>query len=268
MRQPVFTLLMILLTVFFHERAWGSEGKDKDIVDDCNSWLQDNKILASDPDCSFKCLSAPVDMGTFLCHEACDRACKKPKTENKKCQISPFWKDRLNGPTSPFRPLNESEREHVNQALSRIPESWRPKALKSIVKASAQYEVSSLASPATSSSEYIILFPRAFTLEQSKVSRVLTHEIMHLLIESEWSQNFSRYKKDFGWPPKALGESPVRSGSFIEPDAKFSPEEDMVKNLEYFIFEPSTLKTKCPEIFAWIQKRMAPLLKLQNGCAK
>jgi hypothetical protein len=56
------------------EGTWSAE-RNTDV--DRTAWLQDYKIFSSDPDCSHKCLSALVDIGTFLWHEACEKACAK-----------------------------------------------------------------------------------------------------------------------------------------------------------------------------------------------
>lgn len=263
----LFAATMIILAT--GEGSWGS-GKNADSVeDDCHAWLGDNKISSSDPDCTFKCLSAPVDMGTFLCHEACEKACAKSAPTKKKCEVSSYWQSRFNGPTTPFKALNDEEKDRVERVLSQLPNSWRPKALKSIVKGSKPADITSMTSPAISSDEYVILFPRAFDLSQEDLERVVSHEVSHLLISNEWSSLLSKYKQAVEWPSSSTdkGQLAIRPGQFVDADGKFSPEEDMANNIEYFIFEPSTLKSKCPKIFAWLQKTMGKDLKKQKGCA-
>jgi hypothetical protein len=52
----------------------------------------------------------------------------------------------------------------------------------------------------------------------------------------------------------------------VEVDGKTSPEEDFANNVEFFLFEPDTLKTKSPNLFAWLQKTLGLKLRLEKGC--
>ncbi|MFN7904009.1 MAG: hypothetical protein ACK5P5_02395 [Pseudobdellovibrionaceae bacterium] len=45
-----------------------------------------------------------------------------------------------------------------------------------------------------------------------------------------------------------------------------SPEEDFANNIEYFIFDRSTLKLKSPAIESWINKNLGKDIELQKGC--
>lgn len=66
------------------------------------------------------------------------------------------------------------------------------------------------------------------------------------MIKNEWITLFKKYKIDFGWTKNG------RKGNFIELDGKDSPEEDLVNNLEYFVFEKNfksnlNFREKCHE---------------------
>ena len=76
---------------------------------------------------------------------------------------------------------------------------------------------------------------------------------------------FKQYKQASGWD-STDGATKERKGDFVDPDGKLSPEEDFANNIEFYLFERSTLKTRSPEILKWIDKILAKFLKLEKGC--
>jgi hypothetical protein len=83
----------------------------------CKSWFQKQKIELG-ISCLEKCVIAPIDMGTFECHEECDSLCDRPKSEKFVFQISDLYPG-----------LTPSERsliaQHPSELLEAYKLSWR-----------------------------------------------------------------------------------------------------------------------------------------------
>lgn len=224
----------------------------------CDSWLVETKAKPGTADCEIACSSSGTDMGTFECPLLCSDFCK---TKNK-CTVDKFWEKVLNASSHPFSSLKDQEREIVLKALGRLPKNFRPKSLKAIGKASSP-DFAAPQNPASSSNELIILFPAIF-VSTHNIERVLFHEATHHLMFNEWTRTFTKYKKENGWDKES--ENLSRKGQFVEPDGKFSAEEDFANNVEYFTFEPAKLKQLSPSIFNWIDKNLKNELRLERGC--
>lgn len=228
----------------------------------CEDWFRSLR-LAGTKDCELKCAMAENDMGSFDCSGRCEEFCKSTKDKSP-CKLDDFWLFRLQGKTEPFSPLAGGELAAVKNTLSRVPKSFRPSHLKSFVRASGSGGIANAFNAASSSDEYVILFPRAFS-NLEMLPRIITHELSHFLIENEWKQAFKEYKKISGWTAFKEGNG-HRAGDFVDADGKFSPEEDFANNLEFYLFEPKTLGEKSPEIFKWIKRKLGAQLKLEKGC--
>lgn len=231
-------------------------------ADSCGSWFAKLNISVNDPDCQIKCAIGPTDMGTFYCPSECGRLCK-PKAKSKPCKLDIFWEQRLTSKATPFSHLISGQLQAVKDSLSKMPKSLRPKKLKAIVKASGP-DITSIASSAASSDEYLILFPRAF-LNKEELPRTIFHELVHFMVESEWKKQFEAYKTTSGWNSLHQGKS-YRKGDFVDSDGKFSPEEDFTNNVEYYVFAPDQLKQKSPKLFEWIKNNLKSSIKLEKGC--
>jgi hypothetical protein len=53
--------------------------------------------------------------------------------------------------------------------------------------------------------------------------------------------------------------------SFVEEDGPESLPEDFSNNIEYYLFEPETLRRKAPKIHDWIKKKFGDSFKLSKG---
>jgi hypothetical protein len=206
--------------------------------DDCKYWFPKTGAKPGKPNCEITCAGSMIDMNTFSCPSQCTQLCKV------KCPIPPFWTKTLNAETKPF------------------PKGFIPKSLKAVVRAT-QLDFLSPQNPASSSDEFIIFFPPAFS-SGTRLDRVLFHEVVHHLISNEWSSDFLKYKKEFGWD--GLKDSGFRKGKFVETDGKASAEEDFANNVEYFVFDQETLKETSKNIFSWINKNLKNRLKIEKGC--
>lgn len=242
-----FRLLIFIPLIFFSLQV--SAG------DICLKWFQDSGAKPGRKECVADCNIIIKDMSTFDCANQCEKFCK-----SNECKIDEIWQKALNAPT-PFKKFSNDEYNSVATALSRLPKTWRPQVLKAIIKANRPIDLTAILTPASSTEEQIILYKRAFTLSGGDLTRVLAHEVTHLLMEKEWSKLFLQYKKEFVWK-----EDKPRLGDFVEPDGKMSAEEDLANNIEYYIIDSSTLKEKSPKIHVWIEKNLKHNLELQKGC--
>lgn len=232
-------------------------------AESCEDWFRRLKISPSDAECEMKCALGSIDMGSFDCPSQCDHFCT-PKNEKKSnCIVDPFWKNRLKGPAEPFKPVVGEEQTQLEMALSRLPKGFRPASLKAIVKGSRPVDFTAPSTEATSTDEFVILYPRAFS-DPSHLDRIIVHEIVHVLIIKEWADTFEKYKKASGWA--AVTESGYRKGDFVEYDGKTSPEEDFANNVEYFLFDRKALKNRSPAIFNWLQNNLGQKVRLEKGC--
>ena len=238
-----------LLLFFIASHTWAS--------DTCDSWLAKTHAKPGTARCEVICASSNIDMGTFSCPSRCESYCRR----NRNCTLDSFWLKKLNANTSPFKPLTDNEKEIVKSALINLPKDFRPRSLKAIVKASGA-DPFLRSNPASSSDEFIILFPAAFN-SNTTIDRVLFHEMIHLMILNEWSKTLSDYKKAIQWTDKL---PTPRAGEFVEPDGKSSAEEDLANNVEYYVFEPEKLKQTSVRIHSWIEKDLKSEIQFEKGC--
>ncbi len=221
----------------------------------CLKWFQNSKVSPTSKECILNCNTIIKDMSTFDCASRCDDFCKA-----NKCKIDGFWEKILNTSTA-FNAFSDDEFNSIATALSRLPKDWRPQALKGFVNANKPIDLTAILTPASNTDDQIFLFKRSFSLSNDELTRVIAHEVTHLLMGKEWSNILLQYKHDFGWKVDKH-----RPGNFVEIDGKMSAEEDLANNLEYYIFDPSTLKAKSPTIHKWLGKKLQHSLKLQKGC--
>lgn len=225
---------------------------------DCIRWFDKLKIKIGSSDCELSCMSAIVDMGTFSCHEECSELCKG----KEECKLPDFWSRALKSDPKPFKNLIGEEQEKAGRALSRLPKAFQPKSLSAVVKAAAKYPFAP-DNPASSGPNLLILFPVAFE-KKSPLERILVHEVAHFLVRSEWKDVFEKYRRENGWANKKEGES--RPGDFVASDGRDSADEDFANNIEYYIFEPQTLRSRSPNIYSWLAKHLGKDLVLKKGC--
>lgn len=248
MKKTLRLNILMLLFLFSISKSFAS--------DDCKDWFPKTGAKPGKPNCEITCAGSIIDMNTFSCPSQCTQLCKV------KCPIPPFWTKTLNAETIPFKPLKAEEQAKILAAISRLPKGFIPKSLKAIVRAN-QLDFLSPQNPASSSDEFIIFFPPAFSSD-TRLERVLFHEVVHHLISNEWSSNFLKYKKEYGW--NGLKDGGFRKGEFVETDGKTSAEEDFANNVEYFVFDQEKLKETSKNIFSWINKNLKNKLKLEKGC--
>ena len=163
---------------------------------------------------------------------------------------------------------SEIEKERVLEALGSLPSLLVNENVSGIyrLKTSAQLEEN----PAANFQNAIALYDRAFE-SKLNVARVLGHEFTHLFYRSlSFAEQFD-YAKTAEWKGRVWNEltdselTLVRKG-IVEEDSQNNPEEDFANNIEYFLFDPKTLKEKSPKVYEWISKKFGDRLRM--GSAK
>ncbi len=249
-------LIATLLGIYaFHSSA---------IATSCDEWFEKLNLKLGSVGCEADCTKAADKVAEANKESYCTPYCRGmcvPEKADAPCKLDSFWMKRLKASAEPFSHLASEDRRIVARALSRMPKAFRPAKMKAIVKASGEGGIITGYSPAVSSDEYLILFPSAFG-KPGEIPRILAHELSHFLIENEWAHQFKEYKQANGW-----GTRTRRKGGFVESDGKSSAEEDFANNIEFYLFERSTLRTQSPEILGWIEKNMRALLQLEKECA-
>jgi hypothetical protein len=66
-------------------------------------------------------------------------------------------------------------------------------------------------------------------------------------------------------PPKGMKGWIQRKDGYVAEDGRISPDEDFANNVEYFLYDPETLKTTTPHAYTWISKHFGANFKLGNG---
>lgn len=222
----------------------------------CEVEFKNSNAIPGQNNCTSICVSRLANLATYICTLECERFCKiKSK---KECALNPFWEKVVDAEGPPFKKLSITTKERVQNFLKTLPEHIQPKSLAAIVQASVQ-PPDMIGNPATTTGNYIVLLPSA-TRQEFQLERILFHEISHHMIKNEWLTLFNKYKVDFGW------DKGRRKGSFIELDGLDSPEEDLVNNLEYFVFEKTKLTELNPLIKTWIDKKFKTKLNLREKC--
>lgn len=111
--------------------------------------------------------------------------------------------------------------------------------------------------PATTVDGSIVLYDPAFQDEQY-LAKILTHELAHekygLFSRSERAD----YARAAGWRVKRTKKGDTFNAPkccFVQPDGVTSPDEDFANNLEYYLFDPKSLKKTNPGAYKWIEKK-------------
>jgi Mlc titration factor MtfA (ptsG expression regulator) len=75
-------------------------------------------------------------------------------------------------------------------------------------------------------------------------------------IASEWEATL--------WAGLRDKELTLNRKGLVEADSVNHSEEDFANNIEYFLFNPKTLKEKSPRVYDWISKKFGDKLKLRG----
>ena len=229
----------------------------------CKNWFLKSHIDSTSNGCELKCSALPKDMTTFDCANQCPDFC-----QIKKCSSDSYWKKVIkNGrPAKWDFPLEKSvawkevEKERVLKSLSRLPAKFKSLTISGIFR----MQVGEIGNPGTTSENNIVLYDRTFD-GPFYADRIIAHEMSHVLYSSLSANQVNSYVKKMNW--HFTGGSWVRSGDFVDQNARLSPAEDFATNLEYFLFDSEKLKVATKAASQWFIDNFGQDFKLNDGCA-
>ena len=194
------------------------------------------------------------------------------------CQKNPasyaVWSNRLKAGLPPkwesknekSKVWTEDEKEKVLEALSALPPLLVNEIVSGIYRLKTSVQLPE--NPAANFQNQIALYDSAFESKQN-VARVLGHEFSHIYFQNMELGERVKYAKAAEWRAtlwNGLGDKELtlnRQG-IVEEDSQNNPEEDFANNIEYFLFNPKTLKEKSPKVFDWISKKFGDSFKLRS----
>lgn len=223
----------------------------------CKKWFNKSKIKIG-KSCILQCSSLITDMNTFQCPNQCDQLCSTcPQRTNLKTLIKPkmfFKKDNRAISTLPF---TQEQKNLLESALKRIPDSLIGKNLKGIVKMKKPMNIFTQRDGMSYIDGYIVVYEPSFDSPKN-LEKKLVHELSHHFHENQGKKKFKQYKKKVRWSTHS------RPGSFLSSDAENSPEEDFAVNFEHYLTNPKKLKSTVPEIHKWFRSNIEPQYKLKE----
>jgi len=235
-------------------------------VDDCQTWFKDSGIPPQSKDCILKCDILPKDMSTFTCASQCDKFCK-----SKTCETDSYWKNKIkDGRPSKWNLPSEvsiqwtlEEKKKLLELLSRLPDQLKSIPFIGIYRMKKSV---SITNPGTTSmiGDTIVLYDRAFDNPFLSTSRVVVHELAHIVYLNYTKDVRDNYEFAMQWKSGPNGK--IRPGSFINSQAKENPDEDFANNFDYFLFEPEKLKAEIPKAYNWMQKKFSDKFNLKEEC--
>ncbi len=184
-----------------------------------------------------------------------------------------FWNNRLKARLPPkwefknekSKVWTEDEKEKVLEAISALPPLLVNKIVSGIyrLKTSAQLPEN----PAANFQNQIALYDKAFESKRN-VARVLGHEFSHIYFQGMEKPEQVDYAIAAEWEATLWNglrdkELTLNRKGFVEDDSQNNPEEDFANNIEYFLFNPKTLKEKSPKVYDWISKKFGGNFKLR-----
>lgn len=159
----------------------------------------------------------------------------------------------------------DDEKEMVLDALSELPIELLVDTVEGIYRLD-KFEKEPK-NPAAGYGDSIALYNKAFDTKQN-LTRILAHEFAHKLYRQFYDTDKGvEYSKVAEWEAKLNPKNKdlflmTWRDDFVEEDGKNGPDEDFSNNIEYFLFEPKTLKNKNPKIYEWIQKKYSVKFKM------
>jgi hypothetical protein len=196
------------------------------------------------------------------------------------CQSNPpayaIWHDRLKSgkpphwqyPAEKAHAWTDDEKEKVIEALSELPSDILLNSVEGIYR--LEKSIENPANPASNHENQIALYDSALK-PGVDTARILAHEFAHKIYSQVYDEKERvKYAISADWMGVPIGNtltlipSPIRDG-FVEEDGSLNPEEDFSNNIEYFLFNPTTLKSKTPKVYDWIQKKYGDKFKIRRS---
>ncbi len=155
------------------------------------------------------------------------------------------------------------EKERVLDAICELPDSiWKNSKYKLYrMKKSKDGK-----NPATSANGILVLYDTAFT-QKNVLSRVIAHEFAHEVYGNLKSSDAQDYHFATNWFEVNTNGKRLRlarKDGFVADDGRVSPEEDFANNLEFFLFDDKSLKSKTLNAYKWIADHFGDNLNLRK----
>lgn len=164
------------------------------------------------------------------------------------------------------------ERERLVEALDDIPNVLFSKQLVGFYRAERSKDFPNQATHGIGddSKVYIVLYDNAFSFkEKGALARILVHELAHQAYEELKESEQDDYRFVTNWLNVSKKSKKKRflsrEDGYVRDDGRVSPEEDFANNLEFFLFEPETLKRLTPHAHRWIGEHFGVTFKLRPG---
>lgn len=235
--------------------------------DTCLDWFKNSGLSPASKDCVIKCDIRPKDMSTFTCADRCDEFCNP-----QNCVHSIYWKAKIKAgrpekwdlPSEASIAWAEKEQNKLMEFLDRLPDQMESISFDGFYRMKKSVDITNPATTATSGNS-VVLYDRAFDNPFFSTSRVLAHELGHVIYLSLSESERRGYQKALGWK-SSDDESKTRPGDFVSSRAKDSADEDFAENINFLLFEPDFLKVKVPAAFGWFSKKFNASFKLKEDC--
>nr|WP_295902548.1 hypothetical protein [uncultured Bdellovibrio sp.] len=147
------------------------------------------------------------------------------------------------------------------EVFEELPEELWSHALQGIYRSSKSREYPN---PATSADGIIVLYDSAFD-NKANLPRITGHELSHQLYKDLSDKDRQDYGYTTNWYSFGKDQYISRKDGFVQDDGRESPDEDFSNNLEYYLFEPQTLKKATPNAYKWMNNHFGDKFKLRKG---
>lgn len=203
--------------------------------------------------------------GTFVKAAAIASHCRKNHESDN------YWRNKFID-TRPMSWPHEKEKskswsveetERVLEGICELPEElWSKSESKIYRMEKSKYDPN----PATSAMGIMVLYNSAFE-DKKRLSRILAHEFAHEIYDRLKESDSIDYRSTTNWFVSRIKGRTVmisRKDGFVSDDGRVSPEEDFANNVEFYLFEPETLKVKTPHAFRWIKQHFGDKFSIRS----
>jgi hypothetical protein len=178
---------------------------------------------------------------------------------------NPKWPpNKWDSPSETASTWTEAEKKKVMELLDRLPDQLQTIPFEGFFRMKKSIDITNPATTA-SSGKSIVIYDRAFDNPFLSTSRVLVHELGHVIYLGMSAAERSSYQNIMGWK-SVRDSSETRAGDFVSSRAKDSADEDFAENMNFLLFEPEVLKAKAPLAFKWLSKKFPGAFKLKEDC--
>lgn len=192
--------------------------------------------------------------------------------QTSRVQTRSYWKEKIKTgrpakwdiPGEVTAEWTEPEKKRLLDLLNRMPEELKATPFDGFYRMKKSVDP---INPATTADDgkSIAIYDRAFANPFFSTSRVIAHELGHVIYLSFTESERRNYGIAMKWPMSRNGLL-SRPGGFISSRAKDSVDEDFAENIDAFLFESDKLKDVVPTAYQWISRKFSKKFFLKMGC--